>query len=385
MLKASQAVRRAKNNSPSAILFSMGGLQIGLVVKTPLGLENLVASRIEELSIPCRVHPKPSGYLGLVLVEVDEKAKHKLAERIRGEVPEAERVLVTEECVVSDLEAIREAALRVSVGVIDAETPFAVRTVRRGSQSYRSVDVNRVVGQAIVDEIGAPVSLDNPEKVLWVEIIDDEAALGVIDGAELWRKMAPGKLPLNRYFGRLSVVQMPYLGQPEVVRAMGSRIGRAVQMFEVGEIVVAITGDVGGRELSAFLGGLEEGIASRYRVQRRTYAHKPKRVGVLVEDLYQLVRDRRGEPKIIFEPEGRPFPEVEGEIVAKILSKVERVNLLFGSREGIPKGVYRFADLIVDLCPGITLSTEYAASSALIGIAYALERRLRKGESEEAL
>ncbi|RLI17157.1 RNA-binding protein, partial [Candidatus Bathyarchaeota archaeon] len=124
------------------------------------------------------------------------------------------------------------------------------------------------------------------------------------------------------------------------------------------------------------LQGLEEGITSRYRVQRKTYAHKPRRVKVLVEDLYQLVRDRRGEPKIVFEPEGRPLPEVEKDLADLILSS-DRVSLLFGSREGIPKGVFRFADLIVDLCPGITLSTEYAASSALIGLAYALEDRLK--------
>ena len=354
----------------------MGGLQIGLIVKTPLGLENIVASRIEELGIPCRVHPKPSGYLGLVVVEVEDEARWELAERIRGEIPEAERVLVAEECVESDLEAIRDAALRVAVGEIDAETSFAVRTVRRGSQPYRSVDVNRIVGQAIVEEFGAPVNLDEPDKILWIEIVDDSAALGVIDGGEVWRKLTAGKHPLNRYFGRISVVQMPYLGQPEVAREMGSRIGRAVQMFEVGELVVAITGAVEGRELSAFLQGIEEGITSRYRVQRKTYAHKPRRVKVLVEDLYQLVRDRRGEPKIVFEPEGRPLPEVEKDLADLILSS-DRVSLLFGSREGIPKGVFRFADLIVDLCPGITLSTEYAASSALIGLAYTLEGRLR--------
>ena len=349
---------------------------MGLIVKTPLGLENIVASRIEELGISCRVHPKPSGYLGLVVVEAGDEVKHRLAERIRGEIPEAERVLVAEECVESDLESIRDAALRVAVGEIDAETSFAVRTVRRGSHPYRSVDVNRIVGQAIVEEFGAPVNLDEPDKVLWIEIVDDRAALGVIDGGELWRKLTSGKHPLNRYFRRVSVVQMPYLGQPEVAREMGSRIGRAVQMFEVGELVVAITGAVEGRELSAFLQGLEEGITSRYRVQRKTYAHKPRRVKVLVEDLYQLVRDRRGEPKIVFEPEGRPLPEVEKDLADLILSS-DRVSLLFGSREGIPKGVFRFADLIVDLCPGITLSTEYAASSALIGLAYALEDRLK--------
>lgn len=35
--------------------------------------------------------------------------------------------------------------------------------------------MNRVVGLAIVEETGAPVELGNPNKILWVEIVDDIA------------------------------------------------------------------------------------------------------------------------------------------------------------------------------------------------------------------
>jgi len=55
---------------------------------------------------------------------------------------------------------------------------------------------------------------------------------------------------------------------------------------------------------------------------------------------------------------------------------------LFGSREGIPLGVYRYADLVIDIAPGITLSTEYAASSALIAIGTLLHEYL--GETYES-
>ncbi|MCD6235757.1 MAG: SPOUT family RNA methylase, partial [Thaumarchaeota archaeon] len=48
------------------------------------------------------------------------------------------------------------------------------------------------------------------------------------------------------------------------------------------------------------------------------------------------------------------------------------VSILIGSREGIPKGVYRAADLVLDIAPGITLSTELAAPSALAAIYTAL-------------
>lgn len=58
--------------------------------------------------------------------------------------------------------------------------------------------------------------------------------------------------------------------------------------------------------------------------------------------------------------------------IREIVSGVRRVNFLFGSREGIPKGVYRMADLVVDLAPAITLPTELAAPSALTAIYTAL-------------
>ena len=357
----------------------MKGLE--LIVKTPLGLERIVASRIEELGVRCRVTAKPGGYPGIVAVDsVLDEEKVELAERIKREIPEAERVLVSQEVVEAEEDEIVEAALRISRRSLNRDTSFAVRTVRRGSHRYRSVDINHRVGAAVVREVDAPVDLEYPDKILWVEIIDDLAALGVLDGREVWRKRSPEKRDVRRFFSRASVVQMPYLGPRDAARSMGSRIGRAVQMFEVGELVIAVAGAVDARQLGWFIQGVLEGVESRFRVQQRTYAHKPRRVEVRVQDLYQLVRDRRGEPKVVFEPEGEAFPSVAGRLADLFLSGEERINLFFGSREGIPKGIFRLADLIIDLCPGITLSTEYAASSALIGIAFALEEKIKDQE-----
>jgi len=350
-----------------------------MIIKTPLGLENIVASRIEELGYEAEIEPKPSGYPGLVTVKLAcEADKPKLAAAIEREIPEAERVLVAEETVKASLEEIVEAAVRVSTRHLDEETRFAVRTVRRGSHPYTSIDINYKAGSAIIEATNASVNLDNPDVVVWVEVVDDVAAIGVLDGSRVWRKMTPEKRNIREYFSKASIVQMPYLGPKGAVQSMGTRIGRAVQMFEVGELVIGMVGSVDADVLNPFIRGVLEGIESRYRIQRRTYSHKPRRVKVRVQDLYQLVRDRRGEPKIVFEPEGEPFPKVSGKLAEYFISDERRVNMFFGSREGIPKGVFRFADLIIDLCPGITLSTEYAASSALIGLAFALEDRLRE-------
>jgi len=345
-----------------------------LIVKTPIKLENVAASRIEELGFKGEVYPKPNGYPGIVIVTLhDENEKPQIAEKIEKEIPEAERVLVSRVSTKATMKSIIDAAVKVASEALDEGTTFAVRTVRRGRHPYTSVDVNYKVGSAILERIDASVNLDYPEKIVWIEIINDEAAVGIINGIDVWKKMRPGKQEIRTFFSRASVIQMPYLGDMKSAKSMGSRIGRAVQMFEIGEFVIGIVGACNAKQLEWFMNGVFEGIDSRYRIQCRTYAHKPKRVKVLIQDLYQLIRDRRSEPKIIFEPEGENFSKMANQIADLFFKRDERINLLFGSREGIPKGLFRFADLIVDLCPGITLSTEYAASSALIGIFFALQ------------
>jgi len=348
--------------------------RIDLIIKTPIGLENIAASRIEELGFECNVYPKPSGYPGIVTVTLqNEDEKLQIAEKIEKEVLEAERVLASRVSTKATMESIIEAAVKAASEILNDGMTFAVRTVRRGRHPYTSVDVNYKVGSAILERIDAAVNLDYPEKIVWIEIIDDEAAIGILDGAAVWKKLKPGKQEIRTFFSKASVIQMPYLGDVKSAKSMGSRIGRAVQMFEIGEFVIGMVGACDARQLGWFMNGVFEGIDSRYRIQRRTYSHKPRRVKVLIQDLHQLIRDRRSEPKIIFEPEGETFSKVADEIANLFLKKEGRINLLFGSREGIPKGLFRSADFIVDLCPGITLSTEYAASSALIGISFALQ------------
>jgi len=301
----------------------------------------------------------------------------KIAEKIEREIPEAERVLVSKISTKASLKSIIDAAVKVASESLNDRTTFAVRTVRRGSHPYTSVDVNYKAGSAILERIDATVNLDYPEKIIWIEIIDDKAAVGILDGSEVWKKLTPRKREVRSFFSKASVIQMPYLGDAKAAESMGSRIGRAVQMFEVGEFVIGTVGSCDARQLKCFMDGVFKGIESRYQIQRRTYAHKPRRVKVFIQDLYQLIRDRRSEPKIIFEPEGETFSKVSDKIADLFLKREGRINLLFGSREGIPKGIFRFADLIVDLCPGITLSTEYAASSALIGVSFALQNRMK--------
>ena len=341
-----------------------------LVVKTPFDLEEVVASRIIELDAGVRLIVKPGGLKGLLLVEECGDAE-LLRRRILDEVPEVESVLFVDEVVEADLDRIVEAAVRLARERISGDESFAVRTTRRGRHGFSSIDVNVRVGSAVQAATGARVDLENPDAVIYVEIIFDKAGISIVRGEREWRKMTPEKRPSYRFFNKLSIAQMPYLGSIEGAREIGRRIGRAVQAYEVRELVITPNKPVDAFELEAFISGLREGIKSRYDVQKKTYARKVERVKVLVQDLYQLVRERRNEPLIVLEPEGLQMRDALPRL-RQLFSGASRVTLLIGSREGIPKGIYRIADLVLDLAPGITLSTELAAPSALAAIYTAL-------------
>ncbi len=346
-----------------------------VLVTTMLGFEKTCASYVSELDPGAKVTPRPRGFKGLVLVEPSID-KTELARLVEERVPEAEKVIVAEECSKPDPKVLAEKAAGLAKKKIGHDETFAVRTNRRGRHSFTSVDVNVVVGDAVRTATGASVNLSNPDKVVLVEIVQDLALISIVPGSKFYRKMKPGKRPVYRLFRRISLVHMPYLGPIDSATVMGRRIGREVQTFEVGELVVAPAGRVDAEQLKAFLDGLFEGIESRYRIQEKSYGREVHRVKVYVQDLYQLVRERMGETIIVLEPEGEPVSRLGDQLYRLLVESRRRVNVLVGSREGIPSGIYRFADLVVDVAPGITISTDYAAAAALIAFATILHDRL---------
>ena len=351
-----------------------------VLLKTVLGMENVAASYVKEIDPQAEVRVAPGGFRGLVLVKPSID-KHEFARLVAEKVPEVENIVVAEACTKAEPRSIAEAAARLAREQVTSDETFAVRTVWRGRHSFTSIDVNVVAGDAVRKATGASVNLTRPDKVVLVEIINDKAFISVMPGSAFWKKMKPGKYPVYKLFRRISIVQMPYLGPLDACRTMGVRVGREVQNFEVGELVVAPIGLIDARQLVEFLQGVFEGIESRYEIQRRSYGRKAHRVPVRLQDLYQLVRSRMREPIIVFEPEGEPISKVADKLY-DIVRSARRVNMLFGSREGIPEGVYRFADLVVDIAPGITLSTEYAAAAALTALATVLHDRLAASGAE---
>ena len=355
--------------NPSEFDFS----KASVVVKTLRDYESVVAQILKETFQGIEVLAKPLNFSGLVLVKADVPVE-EITREIKMRVPEAERVLPIKYYAPAEMDLIVDAVKNIVEEIRNARS-FAVNTVRRGTHKYSSLDVNVRVGAAIKDLSGCPVNLDFPDKVIFVEIIGPHAYTGVVDGSEFQKKMRPPKFEVREYFKKVSLVQMPYLGSLKASYEMGVRIGREAQTFEVGELVIAPIGIIKADEIGVFLKGVFKGIESRFQVQVKSYAHKPHRTEVYVQNLYELIRERSREPIIVFEPEGEPVSSVSVKL-AELAINNRRINLLVGSREGIPIGIFRFANLVVDLCPGVTIATDLAAASALIALAFAIHQKL---------
>ncbi len=351
-------------------------MSLDIIVKVPKGLEKIAASHIEDVlssrGISCRVRIEPEKWLGVVFIEDVGDRKFEACEIIRNEVPEASHILPVYSITNANLEDICNAVREVAKNVLSSNETFAIRTNRRGKHNFTSIDVNVLAGKAVQEVTGCDVDLEYPDKAFYIEIFDNIAAICVVSRDEEYRKLKPGKpLPLN-ILRKIVIVQMPYTGPLEACRKMGVRIGRAVQTFEIGELCIAHYKPVNGRELLTFLEGVYEGIESRYEIQKRCYGRPVHKVPVTVYEMYQYVRDHRDEAIIVTDPKGEYLMHVKDRL-AEIFKNYDRVHIFVGAREGIPVGIFRFAKLVIDLIPQVTIATDYAITSTIIGLVAALE------------
>ena len=343
------------------------------IIKTQRDMEAVAGNYIREALPDARVWIAPMGYTGLVLVETDDsKAEEKLLE-----IPEVERVIPVLREVPADMEAIAGTAKEIAPLIGENET-FAVKTKRRGKHDFSSIDVNRVLGAKVRELTNADVNLSWPDKVVHVEIIGDRAYVSVLPGEE-FRKYTPDKIDARKLFSKLTVVQMSYWGDYKACRTFGEKIGRAAQAFEVKELIIAPKEKMDAFELMEFLRGVKAGQESRYMVQREAYPWKVKKVPVSVWDIYQVVRDKRRNKRllIITDPKGPTLAEVK-EGLAREVHHAKEVVVFIGSREGIPRGLFRFANYVVDLAPYMTFATEHGIPATLVSLWGIYEEFLRR-------
>ncbi len=332
------------------------------LLKTPNGLEGVAGNYVKELLPDSKVWIAPMGYSGLVLVETEDIT----AEKKLLQIPEAERVIRIFYEVPASLERIVSTAEEIAKYISENET-FAVKTKRRGKHSFSSVDVNIQLGTKIRELTNAEVNLSFPDKIVYVDILNDTAYISVIDG-EKWKKYSPDKLDSRELFKKITIIQMPYWGSHKACRSFGEKIGRAAQAFEVKELIIAPKEKIDAYQLMEFIRGIKTGQNSRYEVQR-AYPWNVEKVPVSVWDMYQAVRDRRRKNRLIIvtDPKGEMLSNVR-EKLARDMYYSKEIVVFIGSRKGIPRGIFRFADYVLDLTPYITFATEHAIPAILVAL-----------------
>ena len=332
------------------------------IIKTQKGFENIVVNNLKEIINNFDYIISPDGYQGIVIVESDEDIEDKILE-----IPEVERVLKVYFETETDFDKIVNLAEKIKDYIKEDET-FAVETKKRGKQNFSSTDINIVLGAKIKDLTNASVDLNNPDKVVHVEVFKNKTYISITPG-EKFKKYTKEKRNARELFKKVVIVQMPYLGEKIVCKRFGEAIGRAAQGFEVKELIIAPKEKVNAYELMEFIKGVKIGQHSRYEIQKRAYPFEIKLVPVTVQDLYQVVRDKRRDNRllIITDPKGDELSKIKDKLFYDLRKKRE-IIVFCGSREGIPRGLFRFADYIVDLAPHMTFATEHAIPAALIAL-----------------
>ncbi len=330
-----------------------------ILIKTRKGNEFIVKTFLDEKNI--KSEARPHGYLGLVVAYTDD-----LDEVLK--IPEVEHAYKVEKVVRANLDEIVKTCKEFADRIKTCNS-FAVETVRRGTHDFTSVDVNIRCVKALKELTGCDVNYKFPEKLIRVEIINENAFICLVDGKEIKRKYTPEKKSCLELFNKIIFVQMPYWGSLDGCYEMGKRIGRAAQSFEILKLVIANHDEINAVEFYNFLKGVLDGIKARIYIQRKAYPREIRQVEVTVDNLFQIIRKLN--PKkhliIITDPLGEQVTKVKHQL-KKDLKNYDKIYIFAGSREGIPKGLFRFAHYVLDLAPGITFATEHTIPSSLISL-----------------
>jgi len=152
-----------------------------------LGLEDIVAEEIEDLSgTRCEVDVNKVFFSGDVGIIPRLNYLSRCVNRIF--------ILLLRDRF-SDLSDIYSLTRSVSLsGYVEADQSFAVRATRHGIHDFTSIDIARVVGQAIIDSyldekgVRLKVDLENPDVEVQALIRDDEFILGINTSGETLAK-----------------------------------------------------------------------------------------------------------------------------------------------------------------------------------------------------
>jgi tRNA acetyltransferase TAN1 len=330
------------------------------ICTTELRLEMAAASHINDLEgIRAEVEAELSG---LVLAESE---RDDAVQALEG-VPELNYVLPVEVECVAVLQEIAETAVKYVETKLRRSASVNIRVKRRGKHSFDSVEVSAAVAGLMRRE----VNLQAADYVLRIEIVRQRVFMGLEEVGEISGASRPSA---TRFTSKIGIIQLLYADDRETVTEnMGVQIGRAAQAFSVRELILAHVGAVDAGDLGAFCRGACKGRDTRFNKVRQIRGESTREVPIKVGDLYQTVRNLGDVPIIATSAQGEPVSAC-GDQIRHLLADSSRLYVLIGSRSGVPRGTFRFADLVLNLAPGLTFSTEQGIAAAVTGLLTSLE------------
>lgn len=123
-------------------------------------------------------------YRGLFLIEADKEALQQVK---TYDTTAIYRVIPLDALIPADLSTITEKTLSIAQEKLNKGEKFAVRCRRRGFP-VSSMEIERSVGAQIVEIMGNPVDLENPDKIVLIEVIDKKAGIAVLSESEIVEK-----------------------------------------------------------------------------------------------------------------------------------------------------------------------------------------------------
>ncbi len=117
-------------------------------------------------------------------MEADKTAAQKIK---NYDTTAVHRVIPLDAFVRADLPTITETVLSKAEEKLIKEESFAVRCKRRGFP-VPSMDIEAKIGAKIVEKFKNPVNLDNPDKVILIEIINKKVGISILKKSEIIKK-----------------------------------------------------------------------------------------------------------------------------------------------------------------------------------------------------
>ncbi len=145
---------------------------MALLLTADPGFEDVVLAELADRGY--RGEARPYGYAGLVRTDADVAGIEGLRSIHHAVFERASCLLPS-----TDLGSAVRTLAGVPFPELGPETTFAVRVHRRGDHGFKSPDLERALGAALVERYQAPVDLENPRVLVRVDLFEARALVGV--------------------------------------------------------------------------------------------------------------------------------------------------------------------------------------------------------------